>query len=176
MSQTRQTSLAPSDSMSMSSMPPPSVPYTAPSIQHQPASRPPQYPQEILWSLEDAKLDEDVASSEGNMSRPAMGRVLRHANGESISDGEYNAIKATAHTIAYELNQLPMPQGRSHLGASRTMRLYKTYMVSEWNNAVARAESQQDLLLLCSAHWKAEHVIRAALQAANATGKCPKGT
>lgn len=152
-------------------MPPP----TAPSLQHQPATRPALYPKDILWTLEDAKEDPDVGSSDGNLSRPAMGRVLRHAGGESISDGEYHAIKATAHAIAYELNQLPLPPGRAHVGAARTMRFYKTHMVPDWNDAVARAESQQELLSLCAAHWKAEHVIKAALQAAHTTaGKCSK--
>lgn len=42
-------------------------------------------------------------------------------------------------------------------------------MVREWNQAVADAESQQELLALCSAHWKAEHVLKAALQAAHNT-------
>ncbi|KZP34072.1 hypothetical protein FIBSPDRAFT_943135 [Athelia psychrophila] len=152
-------------------MPPPTAPHAAPALQHQPASRPVQYPKEILWSLADAKLDEDVASSEGNMSRLSMGRVLRHPNGDSVSTGEYHAIKATAHAIAYDLNQLPIPHGRSHLGGTRTLRFYKSNMVADWNAAVARAESEQELLALCSAHWKAEHVLQAALQAAHESNK-----
>ncbi|KAF7967814.1 hypothetical protein HWV62_32973 [Athelia sp. TMB] len=165
---TRNTSLAPSDSMSMA---PPLTPHDS-HLVHQPATRPAHYPVEVLWSLEDSKNDIDVGSSDGNMSRPAMSRVIRHANGNSIDDGEYSAIKATAHSIAYDLNQLPLPPGRSHLqGMPRTMRFYKNNMVQEWNRAVAEAESQQELLTLCSAHWKAEHVIKAALQAAHSATK-----
>lgn len=89
---------------------------------HQPATRPAHYPSEILWSLKDSKTDLNVGSSDGNLSRPAMGRVICHANGDSIDDGEYNAIKATAHSITYDLNQLPLPPGRSHLlGMTRTL-------------------------------------------------------
>lgn len=135
---------------------------------HQPATRPAKYPHEILWSLEDSKTDLDVGASEGNLSRPAMGKVLRHADGTDINDGEYHAIKATAHAIAYELNQLPLPAGSQKLkGLNRTMRFYKNHMVHEWNQAITDAESQQELLALCSAHWKAEHVIKAALQTAH---------
>ncbi|KZP10964.1 hypothetical protein FIBSPDRAFT_962637 [Athelia psychrophila] len=152
-------------------MPPPTAPHAAPALQHQPTSQPVQYPKEILWSLADAKLDEDVASSEGNMSRLSMGRVLRHPNGDSVSTGEYHAIKATAHAIAYNLNQLPIPHGHSHLGGTRTLRFYKSNMVADWNAAVARAESEQELLALCPAHWKAEHVLQAALQATHESNK-----
>lgn len=146
------------------------APPSAPPYLHQPAIRPPEYPFEILWSLEDSKNDIDVASSDGNMSRPAMGRVIRHRNGDSISDGEYSAIKATAHALAYRLNQLPLPSGRPALkNQARTMRFYKKNMVHDWDRAVADAENQQELLALCSAHWKAEHVLKAALQAAHST-------
>lgn len=97
-----------------------------------------------------------------------MGRVLRHADGTDIDDREYNAIKATAHVIAFELHQLPLPPGcLQPKDQNRTMRFYKNHMVREWNQAIADAENQQELLALCSAHWKAEHVIKAALQAAN---------
>lgn len=146
----------------------------AASYSHQPATRPSQYPPEILWSLEDSKTDEDVGTSEGNLSRPPMGRVLRHADGTDISTGEYNAIKATAHAIIYDLNELPIPPGKAHLkGKNRTMRFYKSNMVREWNQAVLDAERQQELLRLCSAHWKAEHVLGAALRAARETSKYP---
>lgn len=97
-----------------------------------------------------------------------MGRVLRHADGTDIDDREYNVIKATAHVIAFELHQLPLPPGcLQPKDQNRTMRFYKNHMVREWNQAIADAENQQELLALCSAHWKAEHVIKAALQAAN---------
>lgn len=136
---------------------------------HQPATRPAHYPREILWSLECSKDDEDVASSEGNQSRPAMGRVIRHADGTDITAGEYQAIKATAHALAYDLNQLPLGPAQRHLkGKSRTMRFYKQHMVRDWKQAIADAEEQQVLLTLCAAHWKAEHILGAALRASSA--------
>lgn len=162
---TRTPSLAPSDSISM--VPPPPA-----QIRHQPAVRPAHYPPELLWSLEDSKVDIDVATSESNLSRPAMASALRHADGTDLNDGEYRAIKATAHAIAHELNQLPVPKGRNLEKKSRTMRFYKKNMLREWNQAVADAEAQQELLMLCSAHWKAEHVLQTALQAAHTTCKC----
>lgn len=148
-------------------VPPPPV-----KIKHQPAIRPAHYPPEILWSLDDSKKDIDVGSSEGNLSRPAMANALRHADGTDLDEGEYSAIKATAHAIAHELNQLPLPSGRGLENKSRTMRFYKKNMVREWNQAVADAEAQQELLTLCSAHWKAEHILQAALQAAHTARKC----
>lgn len=163
---TRTASLAPTDSVSMV----PSA--TATPYLHQPAIRPSCYPPEILWSLNDSKTDEDVGSSDGNLSRPAMARVIRHADGTDISPGEYNAIKATAHAIVYELNELVIPPSKPHLkGMPRTMRFYKQHMVREWNKAVADVEDQQELLTLCSAHWKAEHILGASLRAANHASK-----
>lgn len=187
----RTTSLSPSDSMSRIQPEATAPATTAPSTTgasttaassesrsaapyvHQPATRPPQYPQEILWSLEDSKTDEDVAASKGNLSRPAMGRVIRHVDGSEITPGEYNAIRATAHAIAYDLNEIPIPPGRPGLkGKPRTMRFYKTHMLREWNQAVADAENQQELLKYCSSHWKAEHMLSAALQAARSAETC----
>lgn len=139
---------------------------------HQPAIRPAQYPREVLWTLECSKVDEDVASSEGNLSRPTMSRVIRHANGTDITAGEYQAIKATAHAIAYELNELPLSPAQRHLkGKPRTMKFYKEHMAHHWKQAVADAEDQQELLTLCAAHWKAEHLLGAALRASAARGK-----
>lgn len=169
---TRTASLAPSDSVSMVPSAMATPPESSATYLHQPAIRPAQYPREVLWTLECSKVDEDVASSEGNLSRPTMSRVIRHANGTDITAGEYQAIKATAHAIAYELNELPLSPAQRHLkGKPRTMKFYKEHMARHWKQAVADAEDQQELLTLCAAHWKAEHLLGAALRASAARGK-----
>lgn len=79
---------------------------------HQPATRPPEYPLEILWSLEDCKTDPDVNVSKSNVSRPSMERAIRHADGNMITASEWAAIKATARMVKGDLLALPLPRDR----------------------------------------------------------------
>lgn len=164
----RSPSIAPSDSIS----------YIAPHSSrsqsrthsvHQPATRPPQYPVEVLWTLEDCKDDPDVKTTETNASRPPMERAIRHSDGTMITSGEWAAIKATARLIKVDLLELPPLRGRQ-AKEKKTKTYFRSYYRKEWSAAIEKMESQQPLLALCAAHWKAEHVLGSTLLVPTITG------
>jgi hypothetical protein len=129
------------------------------SLQNQPATRPPEYPEEVLWSLEDCKSDPNVNVSSTNTSRPSMEKAIRHGDGTMITSSEWSAIKVSARAVKADLLSLPLPRDRRAKDQSRTKVYFRTYFRREWDSAVAKLESHQPLLALCSSHWKADHVL-----------------
>jgi hypothetical protein len=152
----RSDSISPSDSVSH---------YTNPSHRETPEllTRPSQYPVEVLWHLEDCKADEDITATPGNISRPSMLEAIRHQDGRMISSAEYSAIRGSASMIKRELLLLPKPRDRRAQGRRKTKAYFRTWHPEEWQKALRKLEGQQPLLALCAAHWKADHVIGAAL-------------
>jgi hypothetical protein len=139
-----------------------STPHSLPSIAqsvHQPATRPSQYPEEVLWSLDDCRVDPDVKMSSSNSSRPPMERAIRHSDGTMILASEWAAIKATARMVKAELISLPPSRDRRARDRTKSKVYFQTYFRKEWDAAVAKMESLQPLLALCASHWKAEHVL-----------------
>ena len=155
------TSVHPSDSISQqnqSSAHAPPVPPASHISPAQPATRPAEYPFDVLWLLEDCRDNPIVGVTESNKSRPAMERAIRHSDGRMITDSEWNAIKASARMIKYELHQLPAPQQR--LSKERwTKMYYRTNHPMQWQAAITKLETMQPLLQLCASHWKADHVL-----------------
>jgi hypothetical protein len=155
----RSPSIAPSDSISRidsdgrTSRSGPSM------YRHQPATRPSEYPVEVLWSLDDCRADPDVPISPANASRPPMERSIRHADGTMIVASEWAAIKATARMVKMDLLDLPPSRDRHAKNRTKSKIYFRTYFRKEWDAAVARMESLQPLLTLCASHWKAEHVL-----------------
>lgn len=162
LSDPRGHSITPSDSISRwaSGSTTPALP--SPSI-HQPATRPAQYPAEILWSFGDCKDDPDVVISASNQSRPSMERAIRHPDGKMITPSEYSAIRASARLVKLDLLNLPTPKDRLAKSRPKTRSYYRTFFAREWQAAVDRLEQLQPLLALCSAHWKAEHLLGSTL-------------
>jgi hypothetical protein len=134
-----------------------------PSIETQPAIRPPQYPFEVLWNLEDCRHDADVDVQDSNKSRPSMERAVRRPDGLTISDNEWSAIKASARRIANELSALPVSARQAKM--RRTKMFYRTHHAKEWTSAIMCLEAEQPYLKLCSSNWKAEHVLGNSIQA-----------
>lgn len=165
----RSVSLAPSDSLSQassrasSSALPPISPF------HQPASRPSQYPFEVLWCLDDCKHDPDVKISPGNESRPSMQSALRNADGTLISDGVWDAIRLSSRQIAQSL--LNIDTSAQNEARSRTKQFFKSFFSAEWVQAITQLEQLQPLLRFCAAHWKADHVLGATLASITHTSR-----
>jgi hypothetical protein len=157
----RPPSISPSDSISHlgSGQSGRSTPLSMSRSVHQPATRPPQYPEEILWSLDDCKTDPDVKMSSTNSSRPPMERAIRHDDGTMVTASEWAAIKASARMVKADLLSLPPSRDRRAKDRAKSKVYFRTYFRKEWDAAVARMESLQPLLALCASHWKAEHVL-----------------
>ena len=85
--------------------------------------------------------------------------AIRHEDGTMISLGEWAAIKATAHPVKVELLALPDPRDQRAKGQKKTKIYFQSFYRTEWEAAIQKMESQQPLLALCAAHWKADHVL-----------------
>jgi hypothetical protein len=88
-----------------------------------------------------------------------MEQAICHADGTMISPGEWAAIKATAHLVKMELLALPVPQDQRAKDQKKTKIYFQSFHWTEWEAAIQKMESQQPLLALCAAHWKADHVL-----------------
>lgn len=157
----RSASLAPSDSLSQvpSRISALSLPLISPF--HQAASRPSEYPVEVLWLFEDCKHDPDVKASPGNESRPSMQAAIRNPDGTLIPDGAWDAIKLSSRQVALSLISIEVKSRDS--AKSKTKQFYKSYYHTEWSEALTRLKQLQPLLQLCASHWKAEHVLANSL-------------
>ncbi|KAI0062595.1 hypothetical protein BV25DRAFT_1838394 [Artomyces pyxidatus] len=131
------------------------------------ATRPAQYPLQVLWTIEDCKTDPAVGLSIGNESRPPMNRAIRHADGTMITPGEYSAIRASARKYKTFLLALATPRGLEK--AKKTMTYFRNHHAAEWQRVVRELEAEQPLLALCASNWKSEHILCSVLQ--HNTGK-----
>lgn len=132
-------------------------------VQAQPGLRPPQYPIEVLWNIEDCQQDIDVNIQDSNKSRPSMDRAVRHPDGTMISDSEWSAIRSSARRIANELGALPDTSRQARM--RKTKMYYRTHHARDWTTAITRLEAEQPLLKLCSSNWKSDHILGNSIQA-----------
>jgi hypothetical protein len=88
-----------------------------------------------------------------------MEQAIRHADGTLITTSEYAAIKATGRMIKMELLSLPPSRDRRAKDRQKTKTYFRTYYPKEWDAALMKMETQQPLLALCAARWKADHVL-----------------
>ena len=122
------------------------------------AERPNDYPFDILWNFDDCKTEEEISVifTSGNEGRPIMEKALRDEDGNFLSADAFNRIKASVRSVAAQLLQLPVKMGDAE---ARTKRYFKSAYLQEWTNALGMLEFTQPIVRLCSAHWKADHLI-----------------
>ena len=134
----------------------------------QPSIRPSHYPEEILWRFDDCKSDPEVAMTDKNSSRPRMRKAIRHEDGSLLNNQEWIGILATANDIKTDLTALPV-KGSSTRGIN-SMTYFRNHYLKEWNVAIDRLEHLEPLLVLCSAHWKAQHILGLVLRRKSGLG------
>ncbi|KAM6499838.1 hypothetical protein JOM56_005346 [Amanita muscaria] len=118
--------------------------------------RPFQYPESVLWTLQDCKKNEDVNLSKSNPSRPSMRFGIRHEDGSLLNDEEWQAVK-------------------SSVGKKQMMSYFKSFHRDAWYKAIEQLEEQQPLLKLCAEHYKAEKTLNQILTARNNGKRRSKG-
>lgn len=158
-------SITPSDSFSQAFRPSPlSADITT---IHQPAKRPSQFPESILWLFEHACADPHVQAASSNKSRPSMRMAIRNTDGSRIEPGEWTAIMRSSRLVKADLLSLPTPRHLQGKDSPRTGIYFRRHFPSEWQAALDKLEQLQPLLSLCASHWKAEKVLTRVLQKAH---------
>ena len=166
----RDSSLAPSDSASQQREDLPVIPpeYVDNLLQmvEPPNMRPHLLPKTVLWDLEDCLHDPDQVTTEFNKHRPKMTIAIREANGRKVSLEVYKKIRKATDLIVKKLlrDVNSDPRAALHVSASRNKTWFQKWFPDEFNQAVLQLEAQKPLLRLCSAHWKAEAMITLLLQ------------
>jgi hypothetical protein len=157
------TSITPSDSVSQH--------HLASDTAIRSATRPPTYPEEILWHLEDCRSDPLVNIKRSNWSWPPINRCIRHPDGSLATEAEWRNIKTSGQLICHGLRQLPRPRDSrlksqgNNIVKSKTY--FRTYHAAAWTEAIQKLERMQPLVALCAPNWKAEHVLNNTLLAAH---------
>jgi hypothetical protein len=67
--------------------------------QPRPVERPAEYPQWVLWTITDCKLDPNVGLSPTNMSQIPMWHAACHGNSDMLTDSEWKVIRQSAVSI-----------------------------------------------------------------------------
>ena len=128
------------------------------------AVRPESYKHLVLWNIEDCQ--EHGLVTEKNMLRPPMEKCIRNGEGKPISTSEYNAIKTTARMLVnILLVPLGTPADPAARGKTKTRTYYKKYFLQNYKDILDKLETQEPILALCAARWKAEHIIANCLTA-----------
>jgi hypothetical protein len=159
----RNNSISPSDSASHYANTPPDSDVQSTHNPGRSAVRPNHFPETILWNFSDLKSDPDVTLDPSNANRPPMQSVIRRENGELIDTGLYMAIRASGHDIIKDELFSPLSRDKSSQNRPRTMKFFKDTCRDAWNKAIRLYEEEQPLLMLCSGHWKAEHMLQSIL-------------
>ncbi|KAH9014933.1 hypothetical protein EDB84DRAFT_1567932 [Lactarius hengduanensis] len=137
-----------------------------------PTIRPAHYPEKVLWTLADCKVDAEVNSSAGN------------------NDDDWKAMRQSAilivRTCIQPLNVTPYykyfteqvkksnakgakKSGKKKPRESTTQQakvkktFYKRFFFKEWFAALQELESAVPLMSLCAGYWKADMTLRSVL-------------
>jgi hypothetical protein len=135
-----------------------------------PADRPREYNWKILWNYDDCTKEEDeLIFKVGNKGRPCMEKALRNEDGSLLTLEAYNRVKSTVRGVAAQLLALPpIPApGQNEAPTSRTKRYFTATYSREWANALGVIGYMEPVVRLCSAHWKAEHLLSQHLRNIN---------
>ncbi|KAK2465770.1 hypothetical protein APHAL10511_002314 [Amanita phalloides] len=134
----------------------PSVPVTA----HFSPARPDAYPHEILWTYEEYEAERRP----DRLRSGSLPFAIRHANGKPISQVEWSAIVTVTNYVEYDLLvQTNSRDGTGKLCRRLSVPYYRSFH-REWSAAIDKLEKVCPILGLCAYHWKAEMVLRWALQ------------
>ncbi|KAH9007677.1 hypothetical protein EDB85DRAFT_2165335 [Lactarius pseudohatsudake] len=150
---------------------------------------PAHYPEKVLWTLADCKVDTEVNASPSNLSRPPMLRAIHREDGTLVNDDDWKAMRQSAVLIVrtcilpldvtpyykYFTEQVEKSNAKGAKksgkkpGESTTQQakvkktFYKHFFFKEWFAALQELESAVPLMSLCARYWKANMTLGSAL-------------
>ena len=131
-----------------------------------PSIRPQYLPITVLWDYGDCLKDksEGVIVTHANRGRPKMNLAIRRPDGTKISAQEYGNIRQSADMFCLKLIDLmkSSSSGAPTSDIRRVKAAIKMLFAAEHKQAILDLEAEHKLLRLCSAHWKADHILSQA--------------
>ena len=131
-----------------------------------PTRRPAFLPKSVLWDYEDCyDQTENVIVTELNTRRVEMSLAIRRGDGTKISSQEFIRIRRAADIISLRLVNLTHSDPRYDMLVANlwTKSNIKKVFHAEYRKAILDLEAEQNILRLCSAHWKADTMIDQAI-------------
>ncbi|KAF8258737.1 hypothetical protein EI94DRAFT_1707720 [Lactarius quietus] len=109
---------------------------------------------------------------EANKRQPKMSLAIHHPDGTKILSQEYSKIRRSVDLIMKKLITTvdSNPRTAVHGSLPRTKTFLRKWFLAEYDQAILELEAQQTILHLCSAHWKADTLIRQMLLQRSETG------
>ena len=127
---------------------------------------PPMHPsyvwKSVLWDIEDClNPAEGIIITEANKSQPRMAFAICCIDGTLVLVGEFKIIHQVAKAISKVLIMSLLKDEHAVIFNSKpqTKKTLKKYFEPEYNQVCLRLEAHSKPLCLCSAHWKADHMI-----------------
>ncbi|KAF4591304.1 hypothetical protein EYR40_009907 [Pleurotus pulmonarius] len=159
-------SLAPSDSISRVNGETDSKEFQAAYRRYQrgaaPSQKPADLPDSVLWTFKGAQaIGPDAGFSTSNPYRPSFGKALRDPNGNPLDSALVSIIKRTALNLAGRIIALHPIKHQGNKNQPRDY--YRTKCPHLWYGAIILLEEQHGDVALCSAHWKADHLLGQAM-------------
>ncbi|KAF7421256.1 hypothetical protein PC9H_011777 [Pleurotus ostreatus] len=159
-------SLAPSDSISRVNGETDSEEFQAAYRRYQweaaPSQKPAHLPDSVLWTFKGAQaVGPDAGFSTSNPYRPSFGKALRDSNGNPLDSALVSIIKRTALNLAGRIVALHPIKHQANKNQPRDY--YRTKCPHLWYGAIILLEEQHGDVAICSAHWKADHLLGQAM-------------
>ncbi|KAA1477640.1 hypothetical protein DENSPDRAFT_617039 [Dentipellis sp. KUC8613] len=130
-------------------------------LRNHPALRPEEYRKAILWTPEDWSSD---PMSKDGPPRLLMYTFIRNTQGDIVEDAWPHVMEAAEQARSMLVN-LPEPVNElAHTDGPRLLPWYQKWYPKEFDSAITWMETQQPLLSLCAAHWKAICVLESVIQ------------
>ncbi|KDQ22336.1 hypothetical protein PLEOSDRAFT_171742 [Pleurotus ostreatus PC15] len=126
-------------------------------------------PDSVLWTFRGAQATGRSAGfSASNSHRPSFRKALRDSKGDVLDPAMVKIIKRTACGLAQRIIALhPINQANKN----QPREYYRTKCPHLWYGSVMLLEEQHRDVALCSAHWKADHLLGQAMARIKKEGK-----
>lgn len=126
------------------------------------SQKPAHLPDSVLWTFKGAQaIGSPAGFSAANSYRPSFRKALRDSNGNVLDSALVSIIKRTAFNLAERIIALHPIKHQANKNQPREY--YRTKCPHLWYGAIILLEEQHRDVALCSAHWKADHLLGQAM-------------
>ncbi|KAF7426504.1 hypothetical protein PC9H_008873 [Pleurotus ostreatus] len=142
--------------------------------------KPPSLPDTVLWTFKSAQEAGSAAGlSATNSYRPSFNKALRDSKGQTLDADLVKLIKRTAAALASRI-LARHPIDKVAVDIRHIREYYRSRCPWLWYGSIVLLEQRHKEVGLCSAHWKADHLLGQSVlglrqKAANAMKKQSTG-
>lgn len=133
--------------------------------------KPSAIPDTVLWTFKSAQ---DIGALAGlsakNHYRPSFHKALRDSKGKVLDPAVVKLIKRTASSLADRILAIH-PLDQVQVDVKQIREYYRSKRPDLWYGSITVLETRHKEVALCSAHWKADHLIGQSITNARKAAK-----